>query len=140
MGTDIAEQYALGQNDKRVLARDFDPSFHDASIAGSKMGHLTKQFPFILELMKLLPDNLAILMNPAVASYVKLQRVSNSGPPSAYSLTLSTGHQNPDPAYLPEPRQRHIQGVPSCIDISRDPEQRPARCREIPVSAVAGRA
>ena len=74
---DIAEQYALGQNDNRVLARDFDPSFHDATIVGSTMGHLTKQFPFILEIMQRLPENLTILLNSAMASYVKLQRVSS---------------------------------------------------------------
>ncbi|EXJ73188.1 uncharacterized protein A1O5_02948 [Cladophialophora psammophila CBS 110553] len=71
---DIAEQYALGQNENRVLARDFDPSFHDASIVGSTMGHLTKQFPFILSLMQSLPDDLTIMMNRSMASYVKLQR------------------------------------------------------------------
>jgi hypothetical protein len=72
---DIAEQYALGQNDNRVLAKDFDPSFHDASVAGSTMGHLTKQFPLIIDIMQLLPDNVTVLLDPNMASYLKLQRV-----------------------------------------------------------------
>lgn len=40
------------------------------------MGHLTKQFPFILRLMQLVPDNITILFKSSMASYVKLQRVS----------------------------------------------------------------
>ncbi|KIW28417.1 uncharacterized protein PV07_08084 [Cladophialophora immunda] len=71
---DIAEQYVLGHNDNRVLARDFDPSFHDASLARSTRGHLTKQFPFLLSLTQLLPDDLTIMFNRSMASYVKLRR------------------------------------------------------------------
>lgn len=67
--------YALGRNDNRVEAKDFDPSFHDASVVGSTMGHLTKQMPWILSLMQSLPDSAAVMMNPDMASYVKLQRV-----------------------------------------------------------------
>jgi hypothetical protein len=40
------------------------------------MGHMTKQFPFILRVMQLLPGNITILFKPAMASYVKLQQVS----------------------------------------------------------------
>lgn len=69
--------YALGRNDSRVEAKDFDPSFHDASVVGSTMGHLTKQMPWILSLMQSLPDSAAVMMNPDMASYVKLQRVSD---------------------------------------------------------------
>ncbi|EXJ85668.1 hypothetical protein A1O1_06034 [Capronia coronata CBS 617.96] len=71
---DIAEQYALGRNDNRVSAKDFDPSFHDASVAGARMGHLTKQFPIIFTIMQALPDSVAVMMDPNMASYVKLQR------------------------------------------------------------------
>ncbi|OCT47606.1 Trichodiene oxygenase [Cladophialophora carrionii] len=71
---DIAEQYVLGRNDKRALARDFDPSFYEASLASSATGYLTKHFPFITKLTQFVPDNLTILMKPATASYVKLRR------------------------------------------------------------------
>ncbi|ETI29327.1 hypothetical protein G647_01780 [Cladophialophora carrionii CBS 160.54] len=71
---DIAEQYVLGRNDKRALARDFDPSFYEASLTSSTTGYLTKHFPFITKLTQLVPDNLTILMKPATASYVKLRR------------------------------------------------------------------
>ena len=74
--TDVIEQYALGQNDNRVLAKDFDPSFHDASVAGTTMGHLVKQFPIIIETMQLLPDSITVLIDPSMASYVKLGRVN----------------------------------------------------------------
>ena len=75
MGQDIAEQYAFGRNDSRVLARDFDPSFHNASVAGGTTGLVTKQFPIIRSLMQSLPDEIVVFMNSDMASYFKLQKV-----------------------------------------------------------------
>ncbi|KAJ4507547.1 hypothetical protein HRR83_004127 [Exophiala dermatitidis] len=71
---DIAEQYAFGRDDNRVSAKDFDPSFHDASNAGVRMGHLVKHFPFIFSVMKSHPDSVQVMLDPNMASYVKLQR------------------------------------------------------------------
>jgi hypothetical protein len=73
---DVVMEYAYARSDHRLEAEDFDPSFHDASVAGTLMGHLTKQMPWILSLMTSLPDQVTVLMSPDMASYVKLQRVS----------------------------------------------------------------
>lgn len=89
--------YALGRNDSRVEAKDFDPSFHDASVVGSTMGHLTKQMPWILHLMQSLPDSAAVMMNPDMASYVKLQRVRDVLLNTISPLTMiSSGYKSPD--------------------------------------------
>ncbi|OAL31574.1 hypothetical protein AYO22_01166 [Fonsecaea multimorphosa] len=71
---DIVEQYTLGQNDKRVLARDFEPSLHDAAVVRSFRGHLIKQFPSIWWLTRFIPDDVTIMVNRSMASHVKLQR------------------------------------------------------------------
>jgi hypothetical protein len=75
-GIDVVMQYAFARNDNRVEAKDFDPSFHDASIVGSTMGHMTKAMPWILTLMQTLPESITVALDPNMASYVKLQRVS----------------------------------------------------------------
>ena len=70
---DIAMLYAFGRNENRIQAHDFDPSFHDASVAGSTMSHFLKQFPWVLSIMQSLPDSVAVRMNPDMGSYVKMQ-------------------------------------------------------------------
>ncbi|OCL12778.1 cytochrome P450 [Glonium stellatum] len=73
---DIAMQYAFGRSENRVEAPDFDPSFHDASVSGISVAHLSKHFPWILNLMMSLPDKASIVMNPNMFSFIKLKRVS----------------------------------------------------------------
>ncbi|ORY11484.1 cytochrome P450 [Clohesyomyces aquaticus] len=70
---DIAMQYAFGRNEKRIEAENFDPSFHDASVAGSVASHLIKQFPWILSTMQSLPDSVVVKLSPDMGSYVKMQ-------------------------------------------------------------------
>lgn len=72
---DVVMEYAFGRCDHRIEAKDFDPSFHDASIVGSTMGHMTKQLTWVLPLMQTLPDWVTIKLNSDMASYVKLQKV-----------------------------------------------------------------
>jgi hypothetical protein len=72
---DVVMEYAYARSDHRIEAADFDPTFHDASIVGATMGHLTKQMPWILTTMTSLPDWVTILLSPDMASYVNLQRV-----------------------------------------------------------------
>jgi hypothetical protein len=72
---DVAMQYAFARSDHRIEAKDFDPSFHDASVVGSTMGHLTKQITWILPMMQVMPDWVTIRLNSDMASYVHLQNV-----------------------------------------------------------------
>jgi hypothetical protein len=72
---DVVMEYAFARCDHRIEAPDFDPSFHDASIVGSTMGHMTKQLTWVLPLMQTLPDWVTIKLNSDMASYVNLQKV-----------------------------------------------------------------
>jgi hypothetical protein len=67
--------YALGRSENRLLAPDFDPSFKEAGEAGAKLGHLVKQMPWLLQIMKILPDNMQVILNPVMASFIKLNQV-----------------------------------------------------------------
>ena len=72
--TDVVGQYAFGRSDHRLDAPTFDPTFHDASIAGLNMSHLIKHMPWILTTMQMLPDKITIFLDPNMGSYIKLQR------------------------------------------------------------------
>ncbi|OCK79494.1 cytochrome P450 [Lepidopterella palustris CBS 459.81] len=71
---DIAMEYAFGRNDHRVDAPDFDPSFKIAGEIGARLGHFVKQMPWVLTLMKILPDSAQTMANPEMAVYIKLNK------------------------------------------------------------------
>jgi hypothetical protein len=73
--TDIAQEYAFARSDRRVDQHDFEPTFHNASIAGSSGGALVKQYPWILPLMQSLPESFMAWLDPDMASYFGLQNV-----------------------------------------------------------------
>lgn len=74
--SDIVMEYAFARSEKRLLAPDFDPSFKEAGEAGAKIGHFVKQMPFVLSVMKILPDSAQVALNPVMASYIRLNQVS----------------------------------------------------------------
>ncbi|KAF2802219.1 cytochrome P450 [Mytilinidion resinicola] len=67
--SDIAMEYAFGRSDHRMNAPDFDPSFKIAGEIGAKLGHFIKQFPWILALMKVLPDKAHTIAYPEMATH-----------------------------------------------------------------------
>ncbi|KAF2494452.1 oxoglutarate/iron-dependent oxygenase [Lophium mytilinum] len=71
---DIAMEYAFGRSDHRMDAPDFDPSFKIAGEIGAKLGHFIKQFPWILTLMKVLPDKAQTIAYSEMATYIKLNK------------------------------------------------------------------
>ncbi|ETN45628.1 uncharacterized protein HMPREF1541_09460 [Cyphellophora europaea CBS 101466] len=71
---DIVMEYAFARSEERLLAPDFDPSFKEAGEAGAKLGHLVKQLPWMLSIMKVLPPAAQIALNPVMASYINLQQ------------------------------------------------------------------
>lgn len=73
--TDIAQEYAFARSDHRVDQPDFEPTFHNASIAGSSGGALIKQYPWVLPLMQSLPESFMTWLDPNMASYFGLQNV-----------------------------------------------------------------
>jgi hypothetical protein len=72
-------QYTFGRSEDRLEMTNFDQAFHNASVKGSSMGALTKQFPWILPMMKSIPSWILAKMDPDMMSFVNLENVS-SGP------------------------------------------------------------
>ncbi|KFY49221.1 hypothetical protein V496_10164 [Pseudogymnoascus sp. VKM F-4515 (FW-2607)] len=72
---DIAQEYAFARSDHRVDQHDFEPTFHNASIAGSSGGALVKQYPWILPLMQSLPESFMTWLDPDMTSYFGLQNM-----------------------------------------------------------------
>ncbi|KAI9052648.1 hypothetical protein LZ554_003987 [Drepanopeziza brunnea f. sp. 'monogermtubi'] len=70
---DIAQEYAFARSDHRLERPDFEPTFHDASIAGSSQGAIIKQWPWLLPLMQSLPDAIMTWMDPNMKSFFSLQ-------------------------------------------------------------------
>jgi hypothetical protein len=69
-------QYSFARSENRIEMEDFDQSFHNASVKGSGMGVIIKQYPWILPLMQAMPDWLLVRMDPDMSSFVQLQNVS----------------------------------------------------------------
>lgn len=65
--------------DTRCLEADaFACEFHDAALAGSHMGNLTKHCPWILEIVNSIPILLAEKIKPDIACFLRFQRVRES--------------------------------------------------------------
>ena len=69
-------KYAFARDENRIGAADFDPSFKEAGEIAARLGHFIKQFPWILDVMQFLPDSAQTAMQPEMAVYIKLQKVS----------------------------------------------------------------
>lgn len=69
-------KYAFARDENRIEAADFDPSFKLAGETAARLGHLIKQLPWMLDIMQLLPDWIQTAMEPDMAVYIKLQKVS----------------------------------------------------------------
>jgi hypothetical protein len=69
-------KYAFARDENRIEAADFDPSFKLAGETAARLGHLIKQLPWMLDIMQLLPDSVQTAMEPDMAVYIKLQKVS----------------------------------------------------------------
>ncbi|EXJ64290.1 hypothetical protein A1O7_00626 [Cladophialophora yegresii CBS 114405] len=102
LANDIVQEYAFARSDNRLLAHDFDPSFKEAGEAGAKIGHFVKQMPWVLTLMKVLPDSVQIALNPVMASYIKLNKdvirhvseihAHRGNPDSKYNAQMTVFH------------------------------------------------
>lgn len=123
------EEYAFARCDHRIEAQDFDPSFHDASIVGATMGHMTKQLTWVLPLMQALPDWVTVKLNKDMASYVNLQNVSciivEQGDWELTGLGYTQANRDHPGPSLPRP-----QASLALNHLPRDPEQQTTAIRE----------
>jgi cytochrome P450 len=74
MTTDIVTEYAFDRSSNFLSSKSFEPNFHDAIVSGSNLGPYTKQFPWLLPLMNMLPESVATKMAPEMAMLIKFQK------------------------------------------------------------------
>lgn len=67
-------QYAYGRSDHRLDQEDFGPEYHDAVLEAGKAAGLLKQMIWIFNLMKSLPEWLAVLLSPSFDLVLRIQR------------------------------------------------------------------
>lgn len=90
----IPWQYILTKF-QQIEAPDFDPSYRDASFFGSTAGNFMKHAPWVNNLMQSLPNSIAELLHPAMATYVNQKRVHNHILPSQPLTDQATGSPSP---------------------------------------------
>lgn len=71
-------QYCFGRSDHHVEAPGFDPSFHNTSFNAAKAIASLRHMNWILQIMLLLPESIAVKMGEEVSANVRLKRVSIS--------------------------------------------------------------
>ncbi|TIC93610.1 Trichodiene oxygenase [Colletotrichum higginsianum] len=72
--TDIITNYAFGLCHDRVNAPDFDAGFHSACLSGCQQVFLSRQFPFLMDIVKMIPGSWILKWSPAINSYFSMQR------------------------------------------------------------------
>lgn len=73
---DVMMEYCFGHNYNHLDSPDFNDNLHNAFMAASRTGHMAVQFPMIPKLMKQLPDNIVVKMEPLYSLLFRLQGVS----------------------------------------------------------------
>ncbi|OCK81439.1 cytochrome P450 monooxygenase [Lepidopterella palustris CBS 459.81] len=71
---DVVMTYSFARCDHRLEAPDFDPSYRDASFFGSTAENFMKHAPWLNNFMQSLPDSVASLLHPAMASFIQQKR------------------------------------------------------------------
>ncbi|TVY84018.1 Cyrochrome P450 monooxygenase [Lachnellula suecica] len=71
---DVVMTYCFGKCDSRLEAIDFDPSYRDASFFGSTAGNYLKHAPWVNNFMQAMPNSIAELLHPAMATFVAQKR------------------------------------------------------------------
>ncbi|MCJ1381084.1 hypothetical protein MMC17_004193 [Xylographa soralifera] len=71
---DVVMEYSYGRSDHRVEVDDFGRQYHDALMASGKAGILLKHCSWILNLIRSLPEWLAIRISPDLDLAIRLQR------------------------------------------------------------------
>ncbi|KAK3680501.1 putative benzoate 4-monooxygenase cytochrome P450 [Podospora appendiculata] len=89
--------YAFARCEHRIEDKDFDLSFHDASMMGSALGQFMKQFPWVITLMQALPDWVAVLLNKDMALLRQASTRLTSNPKSKPSNRAPTPTTKPYP-------------------------------------------
>ncbi|EKG13727.1 Cytochrome P450 [Macrophomina phaseolina MS6] len=74
MATDIISTYALGYSFNFLDAEDFQPNLLQGLNGFTPLAPTVKQFPWLLKLLRALPDSWALKINPKIAPFLDFQR------------------------------------------------------------------
>jgi hypothetical protein len=81
-------QYCFDRSDHHIEAPDFDPSYHNMSFNAGKGIAFLKHLPWLLSIMRALPESVAMKMGDEVSGNIKLTKVC----PMGVSFTWSAVH------------------------------------------------
>lgn len=68
-------EYAFARNNNHVGAPVLDPGFKEVGHSSARLRHFAKHMPWIMSVMKALPENVLTFLNPEVAAYLELDKV-----------------------------------------------------------------
>ncbi|KAK7185562.1 hypothetical protein DPSP01_010758 [Paraphaeosphaeria sporulosa] len=71
---DVVVQYCFDRSDHHIEAPGFDPSFHETSFGAAKAISLLKHLPWLLTIMRALPESIAMKMGDEVSANIKLTK------------------------------------------------------------------
>ncbi|KAI0382249.1 putative cytochrome P450 [Hypomontagnella monticulosa] len=72
--TDVVTIYAFDKCYDFLSDASFRRNLHGSIVAGTDLGHYTKQFPFLFPLMHHVPDSFVKALNPQIGVYLQYQR------------------------------------------------------------------
>ncbi|OJD34608.1 cytochrome p450 [Diplodia corticola] len=72
--TDIITEYSFAKSAGMTLKPYFSPEYSKSLITTSEFSLLNKQFPFVLHLLRRLPDWLAVKLEPNTAALIEFQK------------------------------------------------------------------
>ncbi|ODM21992.1 hypothetical protein SI65_02836 [Aspergillus cristatus] len=71
---DVITEYAFRRPGRKVEAPDFDDDFHTACINGGKQLFLTRQFPWLLKVVRTIPPHMTLKFNPSMSSFFAMHK------------------------------------------------------------------
>lgn len=72
---DVIMSYSFGRSYKKLDKPDFDEDDYDATHVAASLAWVLKHFPFLLKMVKALPEFAQKSMGQALATFVTLQAV-----------------------------------------------------------------
>ncbi|KAJ2981915.1 hypothetical protein NQ176_g1730 [Zarea fungicola] len=73
---DLVQTLAFGECDYKLETPDFDSSERDAALSGAQSFHILKRLPWLNDIMMALPEAIAQLINPSLASFMRQKRMT----------------------------------------------------------------
>ncbi|BAE64654.1 cytochrome P450 [Aspergillus flavus] len=73
MTTDIVTQYAFAESSRFLENPDFTPNFHEAILAGTRMGSWARHFPILFPVLRSIPIDILSRMSPETGVFLRWQ-------------------------------------------------------------------